>query len=316
MADRDNYRGYGSPSGRYYENREYGPGYGDRSRERERGGWVGDRDDRGYHRDRGDWRETGRDDNRGFFERAGDEIRSWFGDDDYRDRDRQQQRNDWRDRSASYGDRSSYAGRDRDFYRDAREPWGGGDTTGYGDNRNYGGSSRFNDRNAYGSAALGRDRFGANAHDESYGSWRQGQIDALDRDYDDYRRENRDRFHSEFSSWRTRRQEQRDSLRQVREHMDVIGSDGEHVGTVDKLSGDRIILTKTDSASGGHHHSIPCGWVQAVDDKVTINKTAEQAHQQWRDEENRRALFESEDQRRDDGPHILGRSFSGTYNYR
>jgi hypothetical protein len=49
---------------------------------------------------------------------------------------------------------------------------------------------------------------------------------------------------------------------------------------------------------------------------VTINKTAEQAHKLWTDEENRRALFESEDQRRTDGPHILDRSFSGTYENR
>ena len=44
-----------------------------------------------------------------------------------------------------------------------------------------------------------------------------------------------------------------------------------------------------------------------------INKTAEQARAKWTDEENKRALNESEDQRRNDGPHILDRSFSGTY---
>ena len=44
----------------------------------------------------------------------------------------------------------------------------------------------------------------------------------------------------------------------IREHMDVIGADGVHVGTVDKVEGDRIKLTKADSGQGGHeghHHS-------------------------------------------------------------
>jgi hypothetical protein len=150
-------------------------------------------------------------------------------------------------------------------------------------------------------------------HDEHYNEWRNQQISALDRDYEEYRRENRDKFHSEFSNWRGQREQQRSSMRKVTEHMEVVGSDGQPVGTVDKVSGDRIILTKSGPMAGGHHHSIPCSWIQSVDERVTINKTAEQARDQWRDEENRRALFESDDQRNDDGPHILDRSFSGTY---
>ena len=44
----------------------------------------------------------------------------------------------------------------------------------------------------------------------------------------------------------------------IREHMEVIGADGVHVGTVDHVEGDRIKLTKKDSgaeiegAQGGH----------------------------------------------------------------
>ncbi len=56
---------------------------------------------------------------------------------------------------------------------------------------------------------------------------------------------------------------------QIREHMDVIGADGVHVGTVDRLDGDRIKLTKADAGSGGHqghHHFIPVGLVASVDD--------------------------------------------------
>ena len=32
----------------------------------------------------------------------------------------------------------------------------------------------------------------------------------------------------------------------IREHMEVIGADGVHVGTVDSVDGDRIKLTKSD----------------------------------------------------------------------
>jgi len=39
----------------------------------------------------------------------------------------------------------------------------------------------------------------------------------------------------------------------IKEHMEVAGSDGLHVGTVDKVDGDVIKLTKTDSADGRHH---------------------------------------------------------------
>ncbi len=45
---------------------------------------------------------------------------------------------------------------------------------------------------------------------------------------------------------------------------------------------------------------------------MTLNRTSAQALGEWREEEQSRALFE----RRDgggDGPHVLNRSFSGTY---
>jgi hypothetical protein len=148
--------------------------------------------------------------------------------------------------------------------------------------------------------------------DHSYSEWRRRQIEALDNDYDEYRREHQSKFDQEFHGWREKRQGQRSSMSRVTEHMEVVGSDGSHVGTVDAVKGDRIILTKSDEASGGRHHSIPCSWIESVDDKVTINRSAEDAHRAWRDEENNRALFEREDQG-SEGPRVLDRSFRGTY---
>ncbi len=213
---------------------------------------------RDYGRDRGPRGGYGRQpqgydyEDRGFFVRAGDEVRSWFGDED--------------------------AERRREF------------------------DQRYDERVS-------------SRHDNDYGSWRRQQIDALDRDYGEYRRENAKRFENEFGTWRNERQIQRTSLERVTEHMDVVGSDGEHVGTVDKVRGDRIVLTKNDSDAGGRHHSIPSRWIQSVDDKVTISKSAEQAKSHWRDEERSGALF-GEDRSSGyerDGTVNLNKSFSGTY---
>ena len=44
----------------------------------------------------------------------------------------------------------------------------------------------------------------------------------------------------------------------IKEHMEVIGADGVHVGTVDRVEGHRIKLTRKDSGEGshkGHHHT-------------------------------------------------------------
>ena len=44
----------------------------------------------------------------------------------------------------------------------------------------------------------------------------------------------------------------------IKEHMEVLGADGVHVGTVDQLEGrDQVKLTKDDPDAGGEHHFIP-----------------------------------------------------------
>jgi hypothetical protein len=57
-------------------------------------------------------------------------------------------------------------------------------------------------------------------------------------------------------------------LSKVKEHAEVIGADGVHVGTVDSVEGDRIKLTRADSGQGshkGHHHFISGGLVAEVE---------------------------------------------------
>jgi hypothetical protein len=67
----------------------------------------------------------------------------------------------------------------------------------------------------------------------------------------------------------------------IREHMEVIGADGVHIGTVDRLEGNRIKLTREDSGQGshqGHHHYIPTALVAEVEgDKVRLSANADVA---------------------------------------
>lgn len=67
----------------------------------------------------------------------------------------------------------------------------------------------------------------------------------------------------------------------IQEHLEVVGSDGEHVGTVDHLDGNTIKLARKDADSGGEHHWIDVKWVAAVDDKVRLSIPTEEAREQW-----------------------------------
>jgi hypothetical protein len=70
-------------------------------------------------------------------------------------------------------------------------------------------------------------------------------------------------------------------IEDIREHMEVIGADGVHVGTVDKVDGDRIKLTKKDSGEGshqGHHHFISRGLIADVEgNQVRLSANADVA---------------------------------------
>ena len=238
-------------------------------------------------------REQGADD-RGFLERAGDEVRSWFDDDDHDRDDRSRRRGSF----GGPGDpgtmsRSGYEGPSGDRSareRPAEEYEGGG-----------GGRSRFG-RATYGGSNPDQDPFAtsgeaARRHDDEhshYRSWRDEQVARLDRDYAEFRRERESEFHSEFDRWRGRRQEQRGAMRHARVGMEAVCRDDAHLGTVDRVTGDRIWLAGDDAQSGGHRHSIPVAWIDRVDDKVRIERSRDDAMAAWRDEAERESLFTGE----------------------
>ncbi|WP_043360646.1 DUF2171 domain-containing protein [Belnapia sp. F-4-1] len=57
-------------------------------------------------------------------------------------------------------------------------------------------------------------------------------------------------------------------MSKIAEHMEVVGSDGQHVGTVDSLDSTRLKLTKQDPASGGQHRYLPFGAIARVEENV------------------------------------------------
>jgi len=269
------------------------------------------------------WDRDDDDRDRGFFERAGDEVASWFGDEEAERRRREDMRrfgdDDGWQRQRSFGaddDNSRYDRQPRFRDEGYRRPYTGRvfGRRGFGDDqdRRLGPDRGWSQdrwtperqREFSGGAASG-------LHDPHYSEWRQRQLDELDRDYDDYRRENQSRFESDFSNWRTARQGKRQLLGQVREHMAVVGSDEEHIGTVDHVRGDRIILTKGDSEDS-HHHVISCSLVDRVEgDRVILDQPAAEAKQRFEHLGRDRGFFRDEE--RETGPHMLDRAFSGTY---
>jgi hypothetical protein len=280
----------------------------------------GPREERGrWSEDRYGPRERSRDEDRGFFERAGEEISSWFGGD--RDDPRERQRGSgWREigrnEQSGWRDRNDRAERDYDrgderggrgwLSKESYRGFGGDSGTDYGRDEGY--------RPMTGDYSRSEQFRGRSSHpDPHYHEWRQRQISEIDRDYEEYRRENQQKFESEFGNWREKRQSKRQLLSQAREQMEVVGSDGEHVGTIDKIARDRVILAKSDPAAGGVHHSLGCHHVDRIeDDRLVLDLTAAEARQRWHDEDGNRALFERE-RSGEPGPHMLERSFSGTY---
>jgi hypothetical protein len=292
--------------------------FGDRSTS----GWRGDERGSRHHPDH----HRGDQDERGFFERAGDEISSWFGGSERDDRrhynpegrygrPRDFDRGEERDRSRRELNEGRGAPSDLGWDRDDR---------GHGYRPMTGDYGRYRERDhdrvpaAYGRDEYRRTSFAAPPRDERdfdphYRSWRDRHMSELDRDYDEFRREHQSQFENDFGGWREKRQQKRSLLGQIREHMEVLGTDGEHVGTVDKVAGDRIILAKSDPESGGAHHSLSCSDIDRIEDnRVILDCKADEARRRWRDESRSRALFEREDQG-EMGPGILDRSFSGTY---
>jgi hypothetical protein len=211
--------------------------------------------------------------------------------DEYDRDDRDRERSRWRVRDRDRERSRDYRPMTGDYAR-SQSPWGRDDYR----NTSFAGSGRDSDRH--------------------YHSWRQRQMDELDSDYDRYNRERQERFENDFGSWRQTLQTKRGRLGSIREHMDVVGSDGETIGKVDKVRGDQVILTKADSPDN-RHHAIDCSMIETVEgDQVRLEMPAEEAKSRWEDADNRGFFGRDDDRSERSGPDHepnLNRSFSGTY---
>ena len=82
----------------------------------------------------------------------------------------------------------------------------------------------------------------------------------------------------------------------IREHMEVIGADGVHLGTVDGVEENRIKLIRADSGVGHeqHHHFIPKGLVAEVEgDKVRLTARGDVVADLFEQEESGHPLDEA-----------------------
>ena len=68
---------------------------------------------------------------------------------------------------------------------------------------------------------------------------------------------------------------------QIKEHMEIVGNDGEHVGIIDRVEHGEIRLTNRDSKDGLHHF-LPLATVEYVDDRVHLNRSSIRAMVEWR----------------------------------
>lgn len=74
-------------------------------------------------------------------------------------------------------------------------------------------------------------------------------------------------------------------LGNIRPQMEVVGSDGQHLGTVDHVEHNRIKLRRNDPAAGGQHHWLPQHLIaRAEGNTVHLGVTAEEARRAWQGE--------------------------------
>ena len=63
-------------------------------------------------------------------------------------------------------------------------------------------------------------------------------------------------------------------IKKIRQHMKVVDSRGNPVGTVDRVDqGREIKLARADSPDGLHHY-IPLAWVDTIDGSVRLNRVS------------------------------------------
>ena len=72
------------------------------------------------------------------------------------------------------------------------------------------------------------------------------------------------------------------NAQEIKAGMPVVCSENGQFAVVDRMDGKESIKLKKDKM--GKHHFIPLAWVKIVDKQVHIDRSGDQAMQQWRSE--------------------------------
>ena len=68
----------------------------------------------------------------------------------------------------------------------------------------------------------------------------------------------------------------------IREHMEILASDGMHVGHVDHMEGNQVKVAKSDPISEGQHHYFPLDWIDHVDAHVHLKQSSSEVLARWK----------------------------------
>ena len=68
---------------------------------------------------------------------------------------------------------------------------------------------------------------------------------------------------------------------QIREHMQVVGSDGQQLGTVERLDGSSRIKLGRPRGAGGEDQLIPLDWIASVEGQtIRLSKSSHDVRQE------------------------------------
>jgi hypothetical protein len=71
----------------------------------------------------------------------------------------------------------------------------------------------------------------------------------------------------------------------IPDHTPVVGSDGRHLGTVDRVEGEYVKLNRSDPEAGGMHHWLPLRVVAGLEGGILrLSLPASQAREAWLNE--------------------------------
>jgi hypothetical protein len=65
---------------------------------------------------------------------------------------------------------------------------------------------------------------------------------------------------------------------QIQKHMDVVSSRNEPIGSVDHIQGSAVKLVRDVL---GQHHLVPLAWIDRIDEKIHLKRSAREVQRLW-----------------------------------